>query len=343
MPCWLKFRAVSAQAVLVAPPSAAGPATGAGGGDDPPIRKIMDQVHAPSRAVGMRLRAPAALGAAGREGMAADSASLIRLGKDDRGLTEPAKERKKSQQDRTRAADDLPRAADEFAWVIADPGSDPPRAPRSHREPRGICTNCHGAFREQGGLRPDEAVENRRRSRHRAAVRDRPTHCVVHLGIRRCTMAGRRVIDIRRPELTDEMWEKIGPHLPEPEASPKRGPKPIPNRPIVEGILWVLRNGGRWWALPRGYPSPSTCWGRLSGWGDRGVWQNAWRAFLDELNAEGRIRWEEYLADGPFAPEKEGATPSTRSGGARASGGWWWLRARASLWPATATPRARRR
>jgi hypothetical protein len=40
------------------------------------------------------------------------------------------------------------------------------------------------------------------------------------------------------------MWEKLAPLLPEPEASPKGGPKPVPNRPVVEGILWVLRNGG---------------------------------------------------------------------------------------------------
>ena len=49
-----------------------------------------------------------------------------------------------------------------------------------------------------------------------------------------------------KSELNDEQWEKIAPFLPEPQASPWGGPKPIPNRPCFEGILWVLRSGARW-------------------------------------------------------------------------------------------------
>ena len=43
-----------------------------------------------------------------------------------------------------------------------------------------------------------------------------------------------------KSELSDEQWEKIAPFLPGPRASPWGGPKPIPNRPCFEGILWVL-------------------------------------------------------------------------------------------------------
>ncbi len=85
-------------------------------------------------------------------------------------------------------------------------------------------------------------------------------------------MARKRVINIPHPELTDEQWELLAAVLPEPQPSAQGGPKPVPNRPVVEGILWVLRNGGRWKALPEGYPSPSTCWRRLSEWEGRGVW-----------------------------------------------------------------------
>ena len=46
-------------------------------------------------------------------------------------------------------------------------------------------------------------------------------------------------------ELTDEPWEKIAPLLPEPQASPWGGRKPIPNRPCFEGLLWILRTGAR--------------------------------------------------------------------------------------------------
>ena len=40
-------------------------------------------------------------------------------------------------------------------------------------------------------------------------------------------MARKRAIDIRHPELTDESWARLAPHLPEPVASPDGGPMPL--------------------------------------------------------------------------------------------------------------------
>jgi transposase len=80
-------------------------------------------------------------------------------------------------------------------------------------------------------------------------------------------------------ELTEAQWTKIAPLLPEPKASRRGGPKPIPNRPVFEGILWILRAGARWQDLPERFPSPSTCRRRLRGWEEHGVWRKAWRAF----------------------------------------------------------------
>ena len=108
-------------------------------------------------------------------------------------------------------------------------------------------------------------------------------------------------------ELTDEQWAHIAPLLPEPKASPKGGPKPIANRPVFEGILWVLRSGARWQDLPERYPSPSTCWRRLRAWEIDGVWLKAWRALLGQLDEQGQQDWSETFADGSFAPAKKGA------------------------------------
>jgi transposase len=58
-------------------------------------------------------------------------------------------------------------------------------------------------------------------------------------------MARKRIVNIPHPELSDKQWEYLDILLPQPQASPQGRPRPIPNRPIVEGILWVLRNGGR--------------------------------------------------------------------------------------------------
>lgn len=140
-----------------------------------------------------------------------------------------------------------------------------------------------------------------------------------------------------RTLLTDEQWLKIEPLLPKPRKSRKGGRPPKPDRPVFEGILWVLRSGARWKDLPRSYPSPTTCWRRLRDWEAQGVWLKIWRAFLVELDARGRLDWEETFADGSFAPAKKGANASAAPAKAKAQSGWWWQAARVFLWEFTST------
>ena len=125
-------------------------------------------------------------------------------------------------------------------------------------------------------------------------------------------------------KLTDEQWEKIEALLPKFERSPKGGPKPIDNRSVFEGILWVLRSGARWKDMPKEYPSPSTCWRRLRDWEEQGVWQRVWRVFVGLLDAQGLLDWDETFADGSFAPAKRGARVSGRPNAEKVRSGWWW-------------------
>ena len=58
-------------------------------------------------------------------------------------------------------------------------------------------------------------------------------------------------------ELTDAQWMHIALLLPGAKASPRGGSKPILNRPVFEGILWVLRIGAHWKDLyPKGIHRP---------------------------------------------------------------------------------------
>ena len=49
----------------------------------------------------------------------------------------------------------------------------------------------------------------------------------------------------RKPLLTDKQWEQIAPLLPVLPKSKKGGHPWAPNRPCLEGILWILRTGAR--------------------------------------------------------------------------------------------------
>ena len=133
-------------------------------------------------------------------------------------------------------------------------------------------------------------------------------------------------------ELTDEQWALIAPLLPEPKGSRKGGPMPKPNRACFEGILWVLRSGARWRDLPKRYPSPSTCWRRLRDWEEQGVWLDAWRTFLQQLDERGQIQWHEVFADGTFSSAKKGAIASGKPAAAKVQSLWWWRTARVFLW-----------
>jgi transposase len=125
----------------------------------------------------------------------------------------------------------------------------------------------------------------------------------------------------RREFLTDSMWEKLEPLLPQLPKGEKGGRPWADNRRCLEGILWVLKTGARWRDLPERYPSASTCWRRMRFWAEEGVWEKIMQEFLGELDARGRLEWEETFADGSFAPAKKGAMESGRPSGARVRSG----------------------
>lgn len=128
------------------------------------------------------------------------------------------------------------------------------------------------------------------------------------------------------PMLTEEQWSKLAPLFPQATVSPRGGQQPIGDRHCFEGILWMLRYGAAWKALPKGYPSPSTCWRRLQEWADEDVLEEAWRVLLGELDERGRLVWEECFADATFIPAKKGVPNRQDQAGKRyeAGGGGGW-------------------
>jgi transposase len=137
----------------------------------------------------------------------------------------------------------------------------------------------------------------------------------------------------REKVLTDEQWELIGPLLPEPKRRKDgRGRPPAPNRNCLEGILWILQTGAAWRFLPDEYPSPSTCWRRLKGWEEQGIWLKAWRSLLCALDANGLLRWDEAFMDGSFAPAKKGAMQSAKPSVVKAQSGWYWETVKVFRW-----------
>ena len=100
--------------------------------------------------------------------------------------------------------------------------------------------------------------------------------------------------------LPDELWQEIEPLLPpRPPPSPKGGRPPVDDRDALRGVLFVLRTGIPWQALPTEAfeVSGSSCWRRFEEWTRSGVWPELHRRLLNRLGRAGGVNLDRVVVD----------------------------------------------
>lgn len=100
--------------------------------------------------------------------------------------------------------------------------------------------------------------------------------------------------------VSDELWKQIEPLLPPlPPPSPKGGRPPVQHREALAGIIFVLRTGIPWQALPTemNCGSGSTCWRRFSEWTRLSVWSKLHALLLTTLGKAGAVNLERAVID----------------------------------------------
>ena len=99
----------------------------------------------------------------------------------------------------------------------------------------------------------------------------------------------------------DDLWTRIEPLLPKRKRRDRQhaGRKPIADRAVLTGILFVLRSGIPWNMLPKemGCGCGSTCWRRLVRWQRAGVWKRLHGALLTELRRRGELDLARAIVD----------------------------------------------
>ena len=130
---------------------------------------------------------------------------------------------------------------------------------------------------------------------------------------------------IKSWEVSDELWAKVEPLVPIPKRSTERnykrkpggGRKPMPARQIFAAIIYVLRTGIQWKALPMEFGSASAIHQHFLNWHKANFFVELWKGGLVEYDGMDGIAWEWQSIDGtlikaPLALECAGPNPTDR-------------------------------
>jgi putative transposase len=111
-------------------------------------------------------------------------------------------------------------------------------------------------------------------------------------------------------EVSDALWERVEPLIPERVSHAKGGRPPEDDRKMFTAIVYVLRTGMQWNALPRERGASTTVYNRFRLWEKQGLFMQLWQNGLQEYDELVGLDWEWQSLDGVMtkAPLGGGAT-----------------------------------
>src|SRR5260221_5230418 len=118
-------------------------------------------------------------------------------------------------------------------------------------------------------------------------------------------------------EVSEVVWERAQPLLPPEAPRPKGGHPRRSDQEMLGAILYVLRTGIQWNALPREIGASTTVYDRFREWERAGFFERLWAAGMGEFDELVGIDWEWLSMDGamtkaPFGGAATGPNPTDR-------------------------------
>jgi transposase len=107
--------------------------------------------------------------------------------------------------------------------------------------------------------------------------------------------------------IPDELWERVEKWIPKRKHS-HSGRPPKPDRVVMEGIVYRLRTGCQWDAIPAEFGSSSTCRRRFAEWRDAGVFYMMWVEALLMYDEQRGIDWNWSSLDSASVKAPKGGT-----------------------------------
>lgn len=109
-------------------------------------------------------------------------------------------------------------------------------------------------------------------------------------------------------DIPDELWEEIAPFIPEEKPKPRGGRPPVPDRVVLAGIVYRMKTGCQWKALPAKFGSGSTCHLRFQAWVRQGVFADIFTGLVGYYDLKRGIKWDWASLDSASVKAPKGGT-----------------------------------
>lgn len=115
-------------------------------------------------------------------------------------------------------------------------------------------------------------------------------------------------------ELSDEQYAQVADLLP---GNGGRGGQWNDHRPLLDGILHALANGGRWRSMPERFGPWQTVYDRFRKWTREGLWDRILDRLRARKEADGQIDFELFAVDGSSVRAHQSAAGARKKKGRR--------------------------
>jgi transposase len=112
----------------------------------------------------------------------------------------------------------------------------------------------------------------------------------------------------RNTDVPDKFWTLVEPLFPKRRRSRKGGRPPVPDRVVLAGVLYKLRTGCQWKAIPDTFGSGSTCHRRFAEWVGRGIFDRMYTRLLKHYDDRVGLNWMWTALDGAIVKAPKGGT-----------------------------------
>ncbi|WP_230457544.1 IS5 family transposase [Leptospira borgpetersenii] len=108
--------------------------------------------------------------------------------------------------------------------------------------------------------------------------------------------------------MPDALWEKIEPLIPKVRANLQGGRNRLPTRVVMAGIIYRMKTGCQWRAIPSNFGSGQTCHRRFQEWERAGVFKKIYKSILKYYDVKNKIAWDWASMDSAIVKAPKGGS-----------------------------------